>query len=325
MPISIEQADSHVANWSAFLGSRGYWANHLFFTADAQTAADVLRSGQLVCRQNLGVIARDVANQGALAANVDAHNYVRLYFRPKTNFHLRTEGIKLLADQYRLEHHMSMPIIFVFDLKSIVTMRGVCFSNRNMAHAGQVPGNDWTYFSSIDFSKVYHEGPISDRIAGHEIRDIRMAEVLVPGSLALRGHLKYILCRTHFDRMSLQFLARGADSDLIELLRAAAKPAEMFFCWGSYIEELSVDDDVMTLRVKAARDYQSNQTIKFCVDLMNGNRVKQSWSEERVLKPIRLKGFDITQGDHWRIQIEESLAFIGLLDGKDKNIFLPQQ
>ena len=128
----------------------------------------------------VGQVIHDIANHDALQANVDAWKFVRLYFRPKTNFHLRTEGIKLLTDGYRLPFHMSIPVLFIFNLEKILTKPGVCFSNRKMAHAGMTPGEDWRYFQGIDFAKVYHEGPLA-RSEMAEVQDIRMAEVLVPG------------------------------------------------------------------------------------------------------------------------------------------------
>ena len=161
MPISLEQAQGHVEYWRTKLGPYSYWPEYLYFTAHITAGAQIIRSGRLLSRQNVGAIAHDIANQEALASNADAWRYVRLYFRPKTSFHLKTEGIKLLTDRYRQGPHMSIPIVFVFKLPNIITRRGVCFSDRKMAHAWMVPGSDWPYFARIDFAKVYHEGPLS--------------------------------------------------------------------------------------------------------------------------------------------------------------------
>ena len=207
MPINLKQANEHIANWQHRLGAHGFWATHLFHSAHVTTAAKIIQAGELLSREQVGAVEFDVANQEALASNKAAWNYVRLYFRPRTNFHLRTEGIKLLTDQYRLPFHMTIPVLFVFHLEKVITSKGTCFSNRKMAHAGMLPGCDWSYFERIDFEKVYHEGPICDRVERQEIQDIRMAEVLIPNALPLEQYLAYILCRTKIEADTLCWLA----------------------------------------------------------------------------------------------------------------------
>ena len=63
-----------------------------------------------------------MANQGALSNNPDAHQYVRLYFRPRNSFHLKTEGVKAIGDPYRAQNHMSIPVAFAFDFQKEMTL-----------------------------------------------------------------------------------------------------------------------------------------------------------------------------------------------------------
>jgi ssDNA thymidine ADP-ribosyltransferase, DarT len=216
-----------------------------------------------LCRRDLaGQITHDVANQEALGTNPSAHDFVRLYFRPKTHFHLRTGGIKLLSDHFRLPSHMSMPIMFAFDLTKVVTRPKVAFCDRKMAHAGIAPGYDQAYFDAIDFAKVYHDTGISDPVTRQDINDRRMAEVLVPDSLPLKDALDMIICRTRFDAMSLLSMIDLTSPWRVQV-RVATKPAEMFFCWGAYITDLQHTAKELTLKLKPSKDYIHGATLKF--------------------------------------------------------------
>jgi hypothetical protein len=279
-------------------------------------AAKIIEAGCLRCRRDLaaiGAIQHDIANQEALGTNPVAHNYVRLYFRTKTHFHLRTEGIKLLSDQYRLPAHMSVPIMFLFDFSSVVTRPGVEFCDRKMAHVGIAAGNDEAYFNNIDFSRVYHDSGISDSVARAEINDRRMAEVLVPGDLPLDGTLKTIVCRTQFDAITLQHLLRTHDPAWRSKLRVVTKPAEMFFCWGTYISELQLAGSALTLKVKTSNDYVAGKPLKFNIQQRIPNQGPYIWQHSRAItnNPLLIQPWNAAHPGDWLIEIEDALAFAG--------------
>jgi len=319
MPINLKQATDHIAKWQEKLGVYGFWAAHLFHSAHVTTAARIIQAGNLLSRNRIGVVEFDVANQEALASNKDAWNYVRLYFRPRTNFHLRTEGIKLLTDPYRYRFHMTIPVSFVFHMEKVVTSKGACFSNRKMAHAGMLPGCDWPYFEHIDFEKVYHEGPISDRTEREEIQDTRMAEVLIPDALQLEGNLAYVLCRINLEAETLCWLVGNEHQAFMkQYLRVATKPTKLFLCWGSYLDELSFDQRHLTLKVKPSHDYLKDQLISIKVNRFENNILQQHWHGQTSISsaPLRIQGFRSGQSSHWVVEVEDGLAFNGQLDEK---------
>lgn len=124
MAISVARADQHVALWSLRLdrfASRTGWGRSLYHACQIEVAAEILRGGEVICRNGVPALLCDVANQGALNNNPAAHDYVRLYFRPKNRFHLKTEGIKARGDPNRVDPHMCIPVMLVFDLKSVLT------------------------------------------------------------------------------------------------------------------------------------------------------------------------------------------------------------
>ncbi len=323
MPISLKRAATHITDWQPRLPSRVWWPKSLFFAAHVTAAVSILASGRLTCRRDLaGAIDHDVANQDALEANPDAHNYARLYFRPRTHFHLRTEGIKLLTDRYRLHCHMSVPIMFVFKFEKVVTRGGVGFCDRKMAHAGIQPGFDEDYFDAIDFTKVYHDRAISDPMQRAEINDRRMAEVLVPDYLPLEGTLEAVVCRTSFDATTLISLSGNNAITWQDKLRVSTKPAELFFCRGSYITELQLVGDALTLKVKSAQDYRPSQAIKFNIVQHRLQKNSIVWRHEMEIsnKPLLIKGWDAESSDNWLIEIEDALAFQGKVPRAPKTV-----
>lgn len=151
MALSPERATRHVTEWSERLRSspRGsLWPAYLFHAAHATTAVAMLRSERLSSRSRIGTVAHDVANQGALHNNPRAHDYARLYFRPRNVFHLKTEGVKCIGDPNRDRHHMSVPVLLAFDALSVLTLQGAGFSQASSprsARSGTTSGSSTAY------------------------------------------------------------------------------------------------------------------------------------------------------------------------------------
>ncbi|WP_297112829.1 DarT ssDNA thymidine ADP-ribosyltransferase family protein [uncultured Devosia sp.] len=177
------------------------WASHLFHACQLEVAVAILRGGALRCRNGAGELLCDVANQGALWNNPVAHNYARLYFRPRNSFHLKTEGIKRIGDPYRVDPHMSIPIMLAFDFKKILTLPSSGFLYGNFAHLGaQVQSGD-PAFDQLDFFKIYHDAPPATD--GDAIREARMSEVVVEHEVST-NLLNAVVCRTVQDLATLK-------------------------------------------------------------------------------------------------------------------------
>ena len=174
-------------------------------------AAKILADGEIRCRNDAGPLLCDVANQGALWNNPDAHNYVRLYFRPRNSFHLKTEGIKRIGSQWRQDPHMSIPVMLVFDLERVLTSAGAFFLPSNFAHAGAQPLNGDNAFAQLPFAKIYHDSSLPTSPATRaEILDARMAEVVFDRPLPV-DLLTTVVCRTSHELETLKsFVPAGA-------------------------------------------------------------------------------------------------------------------
>lgn len=161
-------------------------------------AEAIIRSGCLLprARQDPDKIICDVADQGALWHNPEAHEFARLYFRPRNGFHFKTEGIKSTSDRYRKDPHMSIPIIFAFDFVATITLPNSFFLPVNFAIGAPDVLNGDAEFDTLDFEKIYNDRPLpASSDERRNIQAFRMAEVVTKGGLTL-DTLSAVGCRT---------------------------------------------------------------------------------------------------------------------------------
>jgi hypothetical protein len=145
----------------------------------------------------------DVANQGALWNNPDAHNYVRLYFRPRNSYHLKTEGVKAIGDPYRVNPHISMPVAFAFVLPKVITLPGSGFVPGNFAKSTAAPLTGDAAFDTMPFDLIYHDAAFGPD-KKDEVLNWRMSEVVVEDQLSL-SHLSCVICRTVHEERTLRY------------------------------------------------------------------------------------------------------------------------
>jgi hypothetical protein len=199
VPLSLARAQKHVKEQAARLSARrerAVWPNYLYHACDVTTAISIIHDGTLKCRNDADNFL-DVANEGALNIYEGSHSCARLYFRPKNSFHFRTEGIKCIADPYRLPNHMSIPVMLVFDFVSVITLPTARFSNGNVQRSKTFLDGD-AAFDALDFDSIYHDGPTNQENRDY-VQNLRMSEVSVEGQVDLSPHLKAIVFRSQSD------------------------------------------------------------------------------------------------------------------------------
>ena len=152
-----------------------------------------------------------------------AHQFGRLYFRPRTPTQYWIEGIRKPENYWTGDPNAHAPtlVMLIFDSRTILTRDGVRFSTGNMQSYGASDGDTDAFFDFIEFAKVYHEGPHGDPSITH----CRCAEVLVPSPMPISDCLTAIHCRSVAERMTL----------LKEMGPTAAR------CWSQHIH---VSDDL---------------------------------------------------------------------------------
>ena len=246
MPVTLGRAQGHVERWSRELApypSRSSWPAYLFHICQLEVAVEIIRSGRLVCRNKVPELICDVANQGALWNNPNAHKYVRLYFRPQNSFHLKTEGVKAIGDPFRADRHMSIPIAFAFDFVQVITLPTSGFVPGNFARTGAAPLSTDRDFDGLSFENIYHNSaPSPERMA--EIHNWRMSEVVVWDHLDLSS-LSRVICRTTQEERTLRHLLAGV-RQLPKI--AVEQKGAVFMRRGMFIDEIYWENDLLYLK-----------------------------------------------------------------------------
>jgi hypothetical protein len=252
MPLSLERAHKHVTDWSKSLARfpmRAHWPRYVFHSCQLEVALEIIKFGKIVCRNSVGTLICDVANQGALWNNTDSHSYVRLYFRPRNSFHLKTEGVKPIGSPYRGANQMSVPITFAFDFASVLCRDDAGFVPGNFAKSGAHPESTDGHFDQLKFDRIYHDGALNDADK-HDILNWRMSEVVVQNELPLSDSTR-IMCRTTHEERTLRFLLGGSFDRRI----AVEQKGSIFFRRGMFIDEIYWQDGHLYLSFHPAIEH----------------------------------------------------------------------
>jgi hypothetical protein len=217
--ISLEKAQSHIAQWCATLSTpkahdyRRKWPKYFFHHASLTNATGILQAGALLSRNDAASqIHDDVAPTEVISRRSDAHQFARLYFRPRTPTQYQVEGIRKAGECYLNDPSNHVPVLymFLFSAESVLTLDDTQFSNGNMQSPHTKHAGTDEFFDSIQFKKVFHEGSF-DQSEKDAILKARCAEVLTSSPLPLNEHLKFILCRSEAERHTLLNAYPNAD------------------------------------------------------------------------------------------------------------------
>jgi hypothetical protein len=221
-----------------------------------------------------------VANQGA-HNNPTAHDFARLYFRPRNAFHLRTEGIKCREDNYRLPSHMSVPVMLVFDAASVLLCDGTGFSAGILSRRRSI-GYSEAFFARIPFERVYQDAAAAPS-EGEALRDRRMAEVVVPGHLPLAPHLRFIVCRFR----------------------------SVFLHLGLYLRRAEWSDGALRLDFHPPWPHPGEGSYKVTLFNRTPGEDSDSYTLEvpRALSGVRITSIRPSPENCWEIHLEDALAF----------------
>jgi hypothetical protein len=224
MTITEGVLEAHILQWEARLnpGYRGRWPSRLFRHETLENAVELLKSGRILSRRDAaGLMRRDVAPEEIINLNQVAHDYARLYFRPKTPTQYRIEGIRR-ADEIWNDRHAPVLYMLVLKSRAILTRGDVCFSRGNM----QIPGTPVLHtnedFATLDFRKIYHEGGYPPEDA--DIKVWRCAEVLCLSPLMLNDCLEAVVCRSDAERKTLLDSLGGDAIGWAPLIRTVTQP-----------------------------------------------------------------------------------------------------
>jgi hypothetical protein len=318
MALTRQFIDAHIAHWEAELDKPWYihrqkWPSRLFHHAPIENAVQILRDGSLRSRSDPNnKRTKDVAAAGVIDARVHAHDFARLYFRPRTPTQFHIEGIRKAGEcQYGEASHAPVLVMLIFDARSVLSLSTTKFCDRNMQKGSAEPAESEDYFSKIPFLKVFHEGSIgSDRT----IIDHRCAEVLAQSPLSLTGALQWICCRTLAERETLLTLL-GDDASAWRS-RIVIDDFLVFERRFAFVEHVSFSNEGLIFQINPRHD---SKPIDVCVKAWNkaGTQVIDFRNVSMLARPSdktprwRIQK-SLAKGTYSvRIELEGHLAFSG--------------
>jgi len=326
MVVSKERIEAHIEEWKEKIlnKKKKSWPKFIYHAADARVVKKILESGQLIPRNmQQAPMVHDVASPEALKNNPDALNYSRFYFRPRTLFNIRTEGIRCLNDEKRKdfdhEGQMSIPIMLCFDLLSISRMKEAFFTEKGNACLNTAKGNDDKFFNQIDFNNVYHDSETNE----DKVRKKRMAEVVVSVPVPIKENLKFIFCRTLYDKITLLTLLNEKElKNYSDIIKVAAVP-ESIFCHSLalFIRDLKFYNTSLLIRLKHPSDSSLNSyKVKIIQKNSFGILIQKDLIFERSEAFYEVSGFLNQKECLWEIHIEKVLAFLGYIPSEKSEI-----
>lgn len=320
MGLSVAAADAHIARWTEelrkpFYPHRVFWPSMLFHHAPVQNAVSIIQSGEIRSRRHTeGQRPLDVAGAGVIDHRQRAHDFSRLYFRPRTPTQYHIEGIRRPNEcQYGAAAHAPVLVMFALDARSILTMPTTRFSDINMQRDDARDGDSDAFFSTIDFRKTYHEGGNGGdaSIANH-----RAAEVLCQSPLVLADHLKWIVCRSEAERETLIHLA-GADGRALRPKIVTSDDGKVFEKRFAFVEKVYASPEGVSFSLNPRHDWGGlrvrveihNQASALVFDQTYNGLLARSESGGGWISKVQLE-----DGVHRvQIHIDDQLAYHNLL------------
>jgi hypothetical protein len=216
---------------------------------------------------------------------------------------------------------MSIPVMFLFDFVSVITLPGAKFSNGNVQRSRTFLDGD-AAFDQLDFDSIYYDAPTTSENKDY-ITNIRMSEVSVEGHVPLTPHLRGIVFRTQSDMQTFEYLLEQAGVVCPYKLIVERARGTLFLARALYLNDLSFTGNTISLTFNFPTDFSpADRVYKVFINQMVGN------SSKTYDKPVELKAmtFNVTNYDPnplgvWLIKLEDQLAFKGRLQTQASELF----
>ena len=315
MALSDAFVTAHIAHWQQELASPRYphrrkWPGCLFHHAPFENVVSILSTGMLRSRNDpANPRPRDVSAREVNQAREHAHDWVRMYFRPKTPTQFSIEGIRKAGEcKFGEGTHAPILVMLVLDAHRILTQPDIRFCGQNMQKRNAVPGDDEAYFSAIPFAKVFSEGSTEgdDTIIQH-----RCAEVLSSSPLDLGQCLRSIYFRSEPERDTvLHALGQNRQRWLQRcFVSDALKVFEKKF---SFVQEISLTREGVVFTLNPRNDRQAVE-VRISVSDMEGHSVAQFYSASLAAAPPQGRWIykrEFPDGNYMvRVEIDGHLAY----------------
>ena len=326
MGLSANFIEEHIVRWESNLSNSRYpwtsrWPSRIFRHDPFANIVQILESGNLLSRNDSNNIrATDIAARDVINSTNEPHQFVRMYFRPRTPTQYYVEGIRKAPECYQTDVSCLIGLM-IFQSRNLLSRPDVKFSDMNMQSPAVTVGESEQFFSNnISFSDVYHHGWQG---ADPNIRRARCAEVLLDSPLDITQCLQHIYCRTSAERdtlinlLSPQALATWRDKILVS---SDMKLFERKYC---FVEDVHITETGVVANLSPRED---NQNISIDISISNaetGQSVYSFKSADFCPRPESGKKgwifkFDVSQGSFLvRINMENCIAYENTLTLKE--------
>lgn len=241
-----------------------WWPKFAFHYTDVTNAVNILSTGYLFSRASAsyrGVMQNDNASRQVIdMTNTGVTSMVRFYFRPLTPTQYYNEGYKHPALRYDHDENANVPvpIFLLFDLEKLLSVPGVCFSERSQAGHGTSLISGEEAFRSLNFDYIYDNS--YEKLS--ETKQYRHAEIVHPNALEISSCIRNILCRNNMERTTLLNLLKEKDQkafirykDIIKVYKE-----DTFECNGLYISSCMYLNN--TISISFADTYSGKRYIE---------------------------------------------------------------
>lgn len=243
---NVSQKLPHQYNW---------WPTFFYHFTDVRNAVGILRTGCLYSREKAeqkNLMANDNASSMVIkmtSGGVD--QFARLYFRPKTPTQYHNEGYKPVeVRDSNINACCPVPIFLLFDANEMLQSNDVFFSSKTLAGSSKkelLQGIE--NYKSLPFDKIFHNGWY-DSILDGDIKQYRMAEVVIKGGLLIENYLKRIICRTIAEKNTLLYMLSKEDTKLYQKYKNIIRynpELDMFYNNGIFVKEIVASNDELKI------------------------------------------------------------------------------
>ena len=302
--------------------ARRWWPRYLFHCTDLLNVVNILQSGELLSRTQAQLSASlrvDIAAPDIIGrTDAEWHDYVRLYFRPRTPTQYRNEGFRP-ASELELGAHCPVPVYLVFGAYAVLARRDSLFSDGNLA-AGAQPKRTIDELSEMPFELIYHEGRFEPQ-EGRVIVFHRNAEVLIPQRLGL-SNVRHVLCRSQAEYETLRNLLAPRAWDMWAAKVGVVPRLNLFHSRWSFVEQVELADERVLFRFNQATTTPGPFAARVDIGVGSPTGTKRHhWSNEhfeaRDAFPLSLNKIGNPTNYSIRLYLDEHLAFQGRHEAHD--------
>lgn len=124
------------------------------------------------------------------------------------------------------------------------------FSSKSLAGSGNKElFQGIEHYASMPFNKIFHNGWY-DTVTDSDIKQYRMAEIVVKGGLPIENYLKRIICRTIAEKNTLLFLISKENPKLLNKYKNIIRynpELDLFYNNGIFVKEIVASSNEMRI------------------------------------------------------------------------------